>query len=105
MVHFWGSKAKEETEKMSKSVLGEDSTGDVTVVVDGDKLDKNLVYLACQMAKGARRKVHLVHVIEVPRSLPLKASLPQESEPPNNLLTSAMDLASKVGCEPVAELV
>lgn len=105
MVHFWGSKTKEATEKMSKSVLGEDSTGDITVVVDGEKLDKNLVYLACQMAKGAKRKVHLVHVIEVPRSLPLKASLPEESERANQLLTSAMDLASKVGCEAVAEVV
>ena len=77
MVHLWGSKAKEETE-ISKSALGECATGDIAIVVNGEKLDSNLVYLGCQMAKGARRKVHLVHVIEVPRSLPLKAVLTQE---------------------------
>ncbi len=51
MVHLWGSRAKEETE-MSKSALGEGATGDIAVVICGDKLDFNLVYLGCQMAKG-----------------------------------------------------
>ena len=104
MVHLWGSRAKEETE-ISKSALGEGASGDIAVVIDGEKLDKNLVFLACQMAKGARRKVHLVHVIEVPRSLPLKAILTQETERANKMLNDAMHIASKVGCEAVAEVV
>ncbi|HZR38627.1 MAG TPA: universal stress protein [Ktedonobacteraceae bacterium] len=104
MVHLWGSKAKGETE-ISKSALGETNTGDIAVVIAGEKLDTNLVYLGCQMAKGARRKVHLVHVIEVPRSLPLKAVLTQESERADKLLNSAMDIAGRVGCEAVAEVV
>ncbi len=104
MVHLWGSKAREETE-ISKSALGEGSNGDIAVVIDGEKLDRNLVFLACQMAKGARRKVHLVHVIEVPRSLPLKAILTQETERANKMLNDAMQIASKVGSEAVAEVV
>jgi nucleotide-binding universal stress UspA family protein len=104
MVHLWGSRAKEGTE-ISKSALGERATGDVAVVVCGEKLDQSLVYLGCQMAKGAKRKVHLVHVIEVPRALPLKAVLTQESERADKLLNGAMEIADKVGCEAVAEVV
>ncbi len=104
MVHLWGSKARGETE-ISKSALGESTAGDIVVVIGGEKLDFNLVYLGCQMAKGARRKVHLVHVIEVPRALPLKAVLAPESDRANKLLNSAMEIASKVGCEAVAEVV
>src|SRR5215472_7357689 len=104
MVHLWGSRAKEETE-MSKSALCEGTTGDIAVVISGEKLDSNLVYLGCQMAKGAKRKVHLVHVIEVPRALPLKAVLSQESERADQLLHAALQIANKVGCEAVAEVV
>lgn len=104
MVHLWGSKTKEETE-ISKSALGESTTGDIAVIIGGEQLDTSLVYLGCQMAKGAKRKVHLVHVIEVPRSLPLKAVLTQESERADKILQSAMQIANRVGCEAVAEVV
>jgi nucleotide-binding universal stress UspA family protein len=104
MVHLWGSKAKEETE-ISKSALANCTPGDIAVVVGDESLNTNLVYLGCQMAKGARRKVHLVHVIEVPRALPLKAVLTQESEHADQLLKSAMDVAHRVGCEAIPEVV
>ena len=104
MVHLWGSRSREETE-MSKSALGGNVTGDIAVVIGGEQLDFNLVYLGCQMAKGAKRKVHLVHVIEVPRALPLKAVLTQESERADKLLASAMQIAERVGADAVAEVV
>jgi nucleotide-binding universal stress UspA family protein len=104
MVHLWGSKVKEDAE-MSRCALGECATGDIAIVVGGDKLDSNLVYLGCQMAKGARRKVHFVHVIEVPRTLPLKAILTEESERADRLLNSAMEIAHRVGCEAIPEVV
>jgi K+-sensing histidine kinase KdpD len=104
MVHLWGSKTKEDAE-ISKSALGECATGDIAVVISGEKLDTNLVYLGCQMAKGAKRKVHLVHVIEVPRALPLKAVLTQESERADQMLNSAIGIAERVGCDAVAEVV
>jgi len=104
MVHLWGSKTKDELD-LSKSALGESTTGDIVVVVGGEKVDMNLIYLGCQMAKGAKRKVHLVYVIEVPRAQPLNAVLPKESERADKLLNSAMIVAGKVGCEAVAEIV
>lgn len=104
MVHLWGSKAREEAE-LSKSALENCSGGDIAIVLGGEQLDSNLVYLGCQMAKGARRKVHLVHVIEVPRALPLKAVLTQESERADRMLNAAMEIAERVGCDAVAEVV
>ncbi|HLG77683.1 MAG TPA: universal stress protein [Ktedonobacteraceae bacterium] len=104
MVHLWGSRTREETE-ISKSALGGCAAGDIAVVLAGEKLDSNLVYLGCQMAKGAKRKVHLVHVIEVPRALPLKAVLSQESERAEQMLDAAMTIAERVGCDAVPEVV
>jgi K+-sensing histidine kinase KdpD len=103
MVHLW-RKAKEETET-SKSAPGVGATGDIAVIVDGKKLDNELVRLACLMAKRAKRKVHLVHIIEVPRTLPLKATLTKESEYADKLLNEAMVIADEAGCEAVAEVV
>src|SRR5438128_8054571 len=104
MVHIWRSKAKEETETL-KAAPGVGAVGDIAVVVDGKKLDIELVRLACLMAKRARRKVHLVHIIEVPRTLPLKAVLTKESEHADKLLTEALTIAEEAGCEAVAEVV
>ena len=104
MVHLWRSKAKEEIET-SKSAPGVGATGDIAVVVNGKRLDIELIRLACLMAKKARRKVHLVHVIEVPRTLPLKATLTKESEQADKLLNEAMAVAEDAGCDAVAEVV
>ena len=104
MVHIWRSKAKEETETL-KAAPGVGATGDIAVVVDGKKLDIELVRLACSMAKRAKRKVHLLHVIEVPRTLPLKAVLSEESANADKLLTEAMAIANEAGCAAVAEVV
>ena len=103
MVHLW-RRAKDETET-SKSAPGVGATGDIAVIVDGKKLDIELVRLACLMAKKARRKVHLVHIIEVPRTLPLKATLTKESEEADKLLNEALAIADDAGCEAVAEVV
>lgn len=104
MVHIWRSKAKEETETLN-AAPGVGAKGDIAVVVDGKKLDSELVRLACLMAKRAKRKVHLVHIIEVPRTLPLKAILTKESEIADKLLNDAMGIADETGCEAVAEVV
>ncbi len=104
MVHLWDSKAKGETE-MSKSALGQNAIGDIVVVIGSEKLDFDLVNLGCRMAKSAKRKVHLVYVIEVPRTLPLKAVLEQDSERANKLLGSALQIAERIGCEAIAEVV
>ena len=104
MVHLWRTRAKEETET-SKTAPGVGATGDIAVIVEGKKLDNELVRLACLMARKAKRKVHLVHIIEVPRTLPLKAVLTKESDNADKLLTSALMIAEEAGCEAVAEVV
>lgn len=104
MVHLWRSRDKEEIDS-AKTAPGVGAVGDIAVIVEGKKLDNELVRLACLMAKKARRKVHLVHVIEVPRTLPLKATLPKESEQADRLLTEALTIADDSGCEAVAEVV
>src|SRR5947199_6827318 len=103
MVHLW-RRSKEEPEP-AKVAPGVGAVGDIAVIVEGKKLDNELVRLACLMAKKAKRKVHLVHVIEVPRTLPLKAVLTKESEHADKLLTEALALAEEAGCEAVAEVV
>ena len=104
MVHLWRPKVREEAES-TKVAPGVGATGDIAVIIDGKKLDNELVRLACLMAKKAKRKVHLVHVIEVPRTLPLKAVLTKESDNADKLLTSALLIAEESGCEAVAEVV
>ncbi|HEX7736891.1 MAG TPA: universal stress protein [Ktedonobacteraceae bacterium] len=103
MVHLW-RKTKDEAET-SKVAPGVGSTGDIAVIVDGKKLDNELVRLACMMARRAKRKVHLVHIIEVPRTLALGANLKKESDLADQLLTEAMAIAEDAGCEAVAEVV
>jgi len=103
MVHIF-RRAREETET-SKTTPGVGATGDIAVIVDGKRLDKELVRLACFMAKRGKRKIHLVHIIEVPRTLPLKATLTKESENADKILTEAMTIADEQGCEAIAEVV
>ena len=54
----------------------------------------NAVLLACTMAKKNKGKVYAVHVIEVKRSLPLDAELPDEATSGEALLTRAERAAS-----------
>jgi Universal stress protein family len=93
------------TMKISKAVIDEGSVGDITVVTNGTALDTQLIYLACTVGKEAKRKVSLVHVIEVPRSLPLKAVLPQESTYANALLSNAMGIAEQIGCQIIPTVI
>lgn len=46
----------------------------------------------------ANRKVHLLHVVVVPRALPLEAVLTRETEQADSLLNEAMKAAEL--CEP-----
>ena len=54
----------------------------------------NAILLACSMAKKNKGKVYAVHVIEVKRSLPLDAELPDEANSGEALLTQAERAAS-----------
>lgn len=101
---MWGTKDKE-TIALSHSALGEGATGDILVVICGDRQDSTLASLGSYMAKGAKRKVYLLYVIEVPRVLPLNAVLTQEAERANKLLEGAMEAAHRVGNETRVQVV
>jgi Universal stress protein family len=81
------------------------STGAIGVVVTGGPLDCGLVQLACLVAKRAQRRIYLLHIIEVPRTLPLKATLPTASVFADAVLTEALALVDEAGCEATAEIV
>src|SRR5437016_6313461 len=49
------------------------------VPVDGSTASMRAVEFACSLAKRSKGKVHVVHVIEVRRSLPLDAELAEEA--------------------------
>jgi nucleotide-binding universal stress UspA family protein len=55
----------------------------------------NAILLACAMARKNKGKVYAVHVIEVKRSLPLDAELPDEANSGEALLTKAERAASE----------
>ncbi|MDQ2715389.1 MAG: universal stress protein [Chloroflexota bacterium] len=106
MAHLWRAKARDKDEAVTTKVApGVGATGDIAVIIEGKKLDTELVRLACLMAKKAKRKVHLVHIIEVPRTLPLKAVIADKSESANKLLSGAIAIAEESGCDAVAEIV
>jgi nucleotide-binding universal stress UspA family protein len=105
MVQFWRAKTRDDIDG-GKAAPTVGATGDIAVIVDGKKLDNELVRLACFMAKKAKRKVHIVHIIEVPRTLPLHANIrTKESEAADKLLQEALAIAGEGGCDAVAEVV
>ncbi len=101
---IWRAREKKATE-LSTSMLGGEPDGAIVVIVGGNALDAHLVSLGAHLAKGAKCPVHLLHVIEVPRTFPLKAILPVESERADRLLNAAMERANRVGCQTKALIV
>ena len=105
MVHLWHTRRQAEQEAQLVAA-GVGATGNIVVAVeDGDALTCELVRLACLMAKKAGRTVHLLHVIEVPRSLPLRAVLTEASERADRVLARVLTIAEGVGCVAHCEVV
>lgn len=105
MIHFLHMWAKEEP-GTAQIVAGLGTSGDIEVIVSGDQLDRELVPLACLVAKKAKCRIHLVSLIEVPRALPLADSLKRkEAQQAETLLVEALTMAEKAGCEAQAEVL
>jgi nucleotide-binding universal stress UspA family protein len=66
----------------------------ILVPVDGSEASIMAVEFACTIAKRSRGKVHVVHVIEVRRSLPLDADLVAEAQRGEEILSQA-EMAAK----------
>lgn len=104
MLHLMPLKARDEV-GVGQAVPQEKATGDIAVFIDGNSLDSELVSLAGLLARQKRCRVHLIHIIKVPRSLPLKAILYEEHAKAEKVLAEALNLADKVGCNAVTEVV
>ncbi len=75
------------------------------VPVNGDKVDEEVIRLACNMAKRRKGKVYVVHVIEVKRSLPLDAEIEPEIQNGEKLLAQAERLADTLDWEVETDLL
>src|SRR5688572_8387655 len=66
----------------------------ILVPVNGSEASLRAVEFACGLAKRNRGKVHVVHVIEVRRALPLDADLVVEAQQGEGILNEA-EIAAK----------
>jgi len=77
----------------------------ILVPVDGSEASLMAVEFACTMAKRNRGKVHVVHVIEVRRSLPLDADLLVEAQRGEEILNQAEIAARRQDFEVEGDLL
>jgi nucleotide-binding universal stress UspA family protein len=77
----------------------------ILVPIDGSPASMDAVLLACVIAKKNKGKVYAVHVIEVKRSLPLDAEMPEEATSGEDLLTRAERAASEADFRIEGELL
>jgi nucleotide-binding universal stress UspA family protein len=73
--------------------------------VDGTEASMMAVEFACSLAKRNRGKVHVVHVIEVKRSLPLDAELVMEAQRGEEILSQAENAAKRQDYEVEGDLL
>lgn len=64
-----------------------------------------LVGLGCSIAQRMKGKLYVVHVLEVPRTLPLDANMSEESKRADAILTRVEDAASSSKCQLESEII
>ena len=64
----------------------------VLVPVKGEDYEEQAVRFACILANSSRALVHLIHVITVPRSLPVDAEVESETLKGENILERFTDI-------------
>src|SRR6266581_7948958 len=77
----------------------------ILLAISGSPFDSQLVQLACGAAQKAKGKLYAVHVLEVPRTLPLDASMAEESRHADAILTHIEDSAAKMKCQLESEII
>lgn len=77
----------------------------ILVPVDGSDASLMAVEFACTIAKRTRGKVHVVHVIEVRRSLPLDADLVVEAQRGEEILSQAEQAGKRQDFEVEGDLL
>ena len=67
----------------------------ILVPVSGEEVDKEVIELACKMAKETKGKIYVVYVIQVKRSLPLDAEIESEVQKAEGVLSKAEEVADE----------
>jgi len=67
----------------------------ILVPVSGEEVDKEIIELACKMAKETKGKIYVVYVIQVKRSLPLDAEIETEVHKAEGVLSKAEEVADE----------
>jgi nucleotide-binding universal stress UspA family protein len=104
MIHFLHTRAKEKV-RPEQAIAELVTRGGIDVIVSGEQPDKELVQLACLVAKKAKCTIHLVYLVEVPRSLPLEALVKKEEQQAETILAEALTIVNEAGCDAEAEVV
>ena len=104
MLHFLHINAQHEG-RAEQTVAGVENGGAIEVIVSSRQLERELVPLACLIAKQAKCRIYLTSIIEVPRAMPLALPRMREAQEAETLLVEALDMAEKAGCDAVAEVV
>ena len=77
----------------------------ILVAVDGSEASYNALATVCDIARHTKAQVAVLHVIEVPRALPLDADLRAEAEHGEDVLTQAERLGDDHRIKVRGELV
>ena len=77
----------------------------ILVAISGSPIDLHLIQMACNVAAQRKGKLYVVHVLEVPRTLPLDANMSDESRQADAILTKIEDAATKLKCTLESEII
>jgi len=77
----------------------------ILVPITGQPADDDVINVACELARKSKAEVHVFHVIEVDRRLPIDAVIESEIEKAELLLTHAEYIASEIDYEIETDLV
>jgi len=75
------------------------------VPVKGERVDEEVIKLACTIARRRKGKVYVVYVIQVQRALPLDAEIESETQKGERVLDQAERIASEMDCEVETEVL
>lgn len=82
---------------------GMSGAGNILVALSGNPIDADLVRMACFMARPRKGHVYVMHVLEVPRTLPLNE--PLQDPAVDAILDRAIEAAEEANYDVEAEVV
>jgi nucleotide-binding universal stress UspA family protein len=93
--------SNKDTRELAKRGLS--GSRNILVALSGAPIDGDLVRMACFMTRHNKGHVYVVHVLEVPRTLPLDAQL--QNPEVDAILDRAIEAAEEVNYQVEAEVV